>query len=342
MHPALAADLDSLLADRSPHEASIFASVEAIMAGQCSDAEIASWLTALRLRGESVDALVGAARALRTAATPVRCQSKPLVDTCGTGGDSSGTFNISTAAAIAAAACGAAVAKHGNRSVTSRSGSADVLEALGIRIDLSPDLVARSIDEAGFGFCFAPQLHGALKHAGPARRALGFRTLFNLVGPLSNPAGASCQVVGHANPAMCAKLAEALQRLGCERAAVVCGNGEVDELCLWGKNLIWLVDSHSVTYLEASAADWGLEVADVASLRAADAVESASLIRSALGGAQRPARDIVCLNAAAALWAAGRSDSLPAGLAVAEDAVRTGAAIRKLDQIIAFSQSVGA
>eukprot|EP00913_Durusdinium_trenchii_P005648 g5266.t1 len=282
----------------------------AVMDGAASDAEIAALLTALRIKGESIEEVVGSARAMGSRATPIPSSTRPLLDTCGTGGDELHTFNISTAAALVAASAGAPVAKHGNRSVSSSSGSADVLEALGVNIQLSPDEAGRCIDEVGIGFCFAQLVHGAMKHAAPVRKQLGFRTIFNLLGPLTNPAGAEYQLVGANTPQIAEKLAGALAQLGRTRAVVVCGNGELDEVALWGTTDAWLVDGETVTHERWSAESFGLPECAAADLTVDSAEASANVIREVFAGEAGAARNMVIANAATALYVAQKNDTL--------------------------------
>ena len=293
-----------LLEERHLSAEMMTSAVGAIMDGRCSEAEISAFLTALRCRGESVGELVGAARAMRERATPIVCQTKDLLDTCGTGGDLLHTFNISTAAALVAAASGQPVAKHGNRSATSTSGSADVLETMGVNLQLTAEQVGRCIDEVGIGFCFAPLLHSAMKHVAPVRKQLGFRTIFNMLGPLTNPANAAYQVIGTVRTAVAELLANALYQLGSERALVVCGNDELDEVSLWGETSVFEVSAAGVIRHTWNAGMLGLPECRVESLQVKSAAESAEVIRRAFAGELGPARDMIIANAAAALLAA--------------------------------------
>lgn len=300
--------------------------VGAIMDGQCSEIEIASFLTALRFRGESIGEMVGAASAMRERATPIICRSTGLLDTCGTGGDLLHTFNISTAAALVAAAAGQPVAKHGNRGATSTTGSADVLEAMGVNLNLTPNEVGRCIDEVGIGFCFAPLLHGAMKHVIPVRRQLGFRTIFNMLGPLTNPARATYQVIGTTRTAVAELLANALHQLGCQRALVVCGNNELDEVSLWGETVVFEVSPAGVLHQVWRADLLGLAECRVEDLRVNNAVESAEIIRRVFAGEHGPARDMVIANTAAGLLAANRASSIQAAIPIARATIDSGAA----------------
>lgn len=297
-----------------------------IMDGHCSDAEIASFLTALRCRGESVGELVGAARAMRERATPIVCQTKDLLDTCGTGGDLLQTFNISTAAALVAAAAGQPVAKHGNRSATSTSGSADVLESMGVNLKLTADQVGACIDQVGIGFCFAPLLHGAMKHVAPVRKQLGFRTIFNMLGPLTNPANARYQIIGTVRTHVAELMAQALFQLGNVRALVVCGSNELDEVSLWGETTVIEVAATEVKRHTWNAKMLGLAECRVESIRVDNAAQSAEIIRKVFAGERGPARDIVIANAAAALLAANCAATIQEAVPIAQSAIDSGAA----------------
>jgi anthranilate phosphoribosyltransferase len=325
MNEALKPALTDLVEDRRLSAEVMKSAVGAIMDGQCTEAEIAAFLTALRCRGESVGELVGAARAMRERATPIHCQSNGMLDTCGTGGDLLHTFNISTAAALVAASAGQPVAKHGNRSATSTTGSADVLEALGVNLQLSAERVGRCIDEVGIGFCFAPLLHGAMKHVAPVRKQLGFRTIFNLLGPLTNPASATYQVIGTTRTRVAELLAKALHQLGSQRAIVVCGNDELDEVSLWGETAVFEVSATGVMRHTWTASTFGLAECRVDSLRVNSASQSADVIRRLFDGERGPAYDIVVANAAAGLLAANRVDSIQAAVPLAKAAIDSGA-----------------
>ncbi|MEX2285780.1 MAG: anthranilate phosphoribosyltransferase, partial [Planctomycetaceae bacterium] len=259
-------------------------------------------------------------------ATPIPATRTGLLDTCGTGGDSLRTFNISTAAALVAAAAGVPVAKHGNRSVSSSSGSADVLEALGVNINLTPEQVARSIDTLGIGFCFAPLLHGAMRFAAPVRKELGFRTIFNLLGPLTNPANAEYQLIGANRIATAKKLAEAVAQLGRRRVIVVCGADELDEVSLWGETAVFIVVGNKVEAQTWTHKTFGLSTCRVEDLKVQSAQESAAMIRDIFAGKQGPARDIVLANTAAALMAAERSHEPQAATKIAADTIDSGKA----------------
>ncbi|HEX6985698.1 MAG TPA: anthranilate phosphoribosyltransferase, partial [Planctomycetaceae bacterium] len=312
--------------------------VGAVMDGGADELLVAALLTALRMKGESAAELVGAARAMRERAAKIPARATGLLDTCGTGGDGLATFNISTATALVAAAAGVPVAKHGNRAASSTSGSADVLEALGVNIGLTPEQVATCIDEVGIGFCFAPLCHGAMKNVAAIRKRLGFRTIFNLLGPLTNPAGAEYQLVGVGRCATAEKLARALARFGLKRAVVVCGNDELDEVSLWGTTAAFVVERGRVERTDWEAATLSRRPgATAADLRVTSPAESAAVIRSVLSGEDSPARDIVVANAAAALLAAGRAASMEDGIGLALEAIESGAAEATLRRLVEVS-----
>jgi anthranilate phosphoribosyltransferase len=324
-----------------------------VLTGKCTDAQIAALLVALHMKSETVEEMVGFAEAIRGAASPLESADESaidvsgterdaLVDTCGTGGDASGTFNISTATALVAAGAGVRVAKHGNRSVTSKCGSADVMEALGVNIDLAPARVAACLHEVGIAFLFAPALHSAMKYVQPARRELRLRTVFNLLGPLTNPARASAQVVGVYSDELVEKLAEALSMLGLRRALVVHGSDGLDEITVSGATRIAEVRDGQVRTYEVRPEDFGFKPAPIESLMGGDAGANAQIIRELLSGKRSPRRDVVLLNAAAALVASGRADHLGDAIPQAAHAIDSGAAARKLDALVQFTNSHGA
>ncbi|MBA3348825.1 MAG: anthranilate phosphoribosyltransferase [Actinobacteria bacterium] len=314
--------------------------MDEIMRGEATAAQIAGFLVALRLKGETVDEIAGCAEAMREHVLPVRPERDDLVDTAGTGGDGAHTINISTAAAIVAAAAGAAVAKHGNRAVSSASGSADVLEALGFSLEQSPERIARSIDELGFGFMFAPTHHPAMRHAAPVRRELAARTVFNVLGPLTNPAGARAQVIGVYEPRLVRTIAEVLAELGARRAFVVHGSYGIDELSPCGDNLVCEVVDGRVLDRVIDPLDFGIERCDPAELRGGSPEENARTIRELFAGRPGGARDAVLLNASGAIAAAGHADDLGEGLGLAREAVDSGAAAARLDELARFSHAV--
>jgi anthranilate phosphoribosyltransferase len=310
-----------------------------IMRGEATPAQIGAFLVAFRAKGETAEEIAGCAEAMREHVVPVRPSRDDLVDTAGTGGDGARTLNISTAAGIVAAAAGAAVAKHGNRAVSSASGSADVLEALGFRLDLPADRIADSIDELGFGFMFAPLHHPAMSHAAPVRREVATRTVFNVLGPLTNPAGARSQIVGVYSPELVRTVADVLAHLGARRAFVVHGAFGIDELSPAGPNLVCEVVDGSVRERTIDPADLGVEPCAPQELLGGDAETNAGAIRAVLGGEGGGRRDAVLLNAAGAIAAGGIAEDLPEGLELARKAVDSGAAAERLDELARFSNA---
>jgi anthranilate phosphoribosyltransferase len=313
-----------------------------VMRGEATPAQIGGLLVGLRAKGETVDEITGFAEAMREHVLPVTPTRAPLVDVVGTGGDGAGTFNISTAAAVVAAAAGAAVAKHGNRAASSACGSADVLEELGLALELPPERIAASIDEHGFGFMFARAHHPAMRHAAPVRQELGTRTVFNVLGPLANPAGARDGVFGVYSAELARTYAEALAGLGAQRAFVVHGSGGIDELIPYGPSLVVEVVDGAIRESELDPRDVGLERSDPADLRGGSPAENADAIRRVLEGEPSGRRDAVVLNAAGALVAAGVADDLAGGIAAAAKAVDSGAAGATLERLVAFSNAVPA
>jgi anthranilate phosphoribosyltransferase len=312
------------------------AAMDTIMSGEGTPAQIGGFLVALRLKGETADEIAGCAEAMRAHVLPVRPRRDDLVDTAGTGGDGGRTFNISTAAALVAAAAGAGVAKHGNRAVSSASGSADVLEALGFSLELPPERIAQSIDELGFGFLFAPTHHPAMKHAAPVRKELAARTVFNVLGPLTNPAGARAQVVGVYSPDLVRTLAEVLAALGARRAFVVHGAAGIDELSPAGPNLVCEVVDGGVREREIDPLELGVPRCAPEELRGGSPEENAQAIRDVFSGADGGRRDAILLNAAGAVAAGGHAEDLREGLELARAAVESGAAGERLEALIAF------
>jgi anthranilate phosphoribosyltransferase len=319
-----------------------------VLTGQCSDAQIAALLVALHMKGETVEEIVGFAEAIRAAAAPLQLHAgsvldtsgterDALVDTCGTGGDTSGTFNISTATAFVVAGAGVRVAKHGNRSVTSKCGSADVMEALGVNINLPVAETAACLEQTGLAFLFAPAMHTAMKYVQTARRELHLRTVFNLLGPLTNPARATCQVVGVYSADLVEKLAEALCMLGLRRALVVHGSDGLDEITITGATRIAEVREGQVRSYEVTPEEFGLQRTKLGEISGGDATCNAGLIREVLSGKKSARRDVVLLNAAAALVAAGRADHLRDGIPLAAIAIDSGAALSRLQALVAFT-----
>jgi anthranilate phosphoribosyltransferase len=328
-----------------------------VLSGKCTDAQIAALLVGLNMKGETVEEIVGFAEAIRAAATPIRIADdsdldasgtgrEALVDTCGTGGDAAGTFNISTVTAFVVAGAGVRVAKHGNRSstpkvdgqtVTAKCGAADVMEALGVKIQLAPEVIAQCLKEVGIAFLFAPAIHSAAKYVAPVRRELKLRTVFNLLGPLTNPAGASAQVVGVYSLELVDKVAEALSLLGTHRAFVVHGLDGLDEITITGPTRVAEIREGTLRSYEISPEEFGFKTAPLTSLSGGDAAENARIVREILGGEKSPRRDVVLMNAAAALVAAGKAEHLKDGAAIASKSIDSGRAAEKLDALIRFT-----
>jgi anthranilate phosphoribosyltransferase len=326
------------------------AAMDEIMTGMATPSQLGAFLTALRIKGETIEEITGLARAMRAHAVHVPLPAgMRAVDTCGTGGDASGTFNVSTAAGMLVAALGQPVAKHGNRAATSRCGSADVLEALGVKLELGPEQVARCVETVGFGFMFAPAYHPAMRHVGPTRREIGIRTVFNILGPLTNPAGARYQVLGVADPKLLPLMGAALQRLGCARALVVHGEDGVDEFSLGAPTHVCEVVGGAGDVLEYSVSpeSLGLDARGREAVREAvrggDAAHNAGLLRDLLGGKRQGApADMVALNAGAALYVTGRAESLADGVRQAREALRSGRAVATLDALVSASRQLAA
>lgn len=319
-----------------------------IMSGECTPAQIGSFITALRMKGETIEEITGAARVMRERATPIRVgrnvvdidrddinlDQETILDVVGTGGDGTNTFNISTTVSFVVSACGVKVAKHGNRSVSSACGSADVLEGLGVNLDVTPEQVEHCINEIGIGFLFAPALHGAMKHAIGPRREIGIRTIFNILGPLTNPAKADCQVMGVYREDLVEKLAGVLHRLGCKRGFVVHGRDGMDEITLTTETAAAEVTASGVRLFTIKPEELGLARCSMADLRGGDAAANAVIVRGVLEGEIGPRRDIVLLNAAYALLAAGACSTVQDGLAMAAEAIDTGKAAEQLKQLV--------
>jgi len=313
-----------------------------IMTGNCSDAQIGAFLMGMRMKSETIDEIVGAAMVMRELATPVVIDdAEQLVDTCGTGGDGMNIFNVSTAAAFVVAAAGGKVAKHGNRAVSGKSGSADLLEAAGVYLDLRPEQVARCVETVGVGFMFAPAHHGAMKHAIGPRRELGLRTLFNMLGPMTNPAGVSHQVVGVFSQALCRPMAEVLARLGSSHVLVVHAQDGLDEISLAAPTHVAELKDGQVTEYRIQPEDFGIKSQSLIGLNVDGPAASLELIREALGRRNtengRKAADMIALNAGAALYAADRASSLAEGVALAQDALSSGLAREKMEELSAFT-----
>ncbi|MFQ5426508.1 MAG: anthranilate phosphoribosyltransferase [Gaiellales bacterium] len=338
----IAEALSRLLAGENLTGSQARSAMDQVMGGEATPVQVSAFLVALRMKGETTEEIAGCAEALRGRAVRVTPTAQNLVDTAGTGGDGAGTFNISTAAALVAASAGASLAKHGNRAVSSSSGSADVLQALGVAIELPPEQIARSIDELGFGFLFAPAHHAAMRNVATTRRELGTRTVFNVLGPLTNPAGARRQLVGVYEAALVSRLARVLDRLGAEHALVVHGAGGVDELTPIGANVLCEVHEGRITESQLDPADLGMRRCSLADLAGSSPEENAATIRAIITGREHgPRRDTVLLNAAAALLVASRADSIATGVERAAHAIDSGQAVRRLDELVAFSQEIG-
>ena len=334
-------------------EAEMIQVMDQIMTGEATPAQVAAFITALRMKGETVEEITGAARVMRDRVTRIRVgknvldldrddinlDRESILDTCGTGGSGTNTFNVSTTVAFVVSACGVKVAKHGNRSVSSSCGSADVLEALGVNLDVTPETVERCIAEIGIGFLFAPALHGAMKHAIGPRREIGIRTIFNILGPLTNPAGADCQVLGVYREDLVEKLGRVLQRLGCRRGFVVHGLDGMDEITLTTATRLAEVSPQGVTVSEITPEALGLSRCRMEELRGGDAAENAAIVRGILAGNRGPKRDIVLLNAAYGLVAAGKAATPADGLKLAAEAIGSGRAMGKLQKLVELTNA---
>ncbi|MCK5147975.1 anthranilate phosphoribosyltransferase [bacterium] len=324
----------------SQDEAGLIASQ--LLTGQFSDAQAAGFLMAMRMKGETVDEIAGFARIMRREVLKVQVDHAAIVDTCGTGGDGSGTFNVSTVSALVAAGAGCKVVKHGNRSVSSRCGSADLLESLGCKINLKPEQVSQSVDDMGFGFCFAPVYHPAMRHVARSRKELGIRTLFNILGPLTNPAGARRQVLGVYNPGLLDTMASVLQELGADHVLVVHGTGGLDELSLSGETQICELRYGAIWRYALAPEDVGLPRVPVSAIAGGGPEENARLALSVLAGEKGPYRLFVLLNAGAAIYAAGLAESMREGVDAARNAIDNGAAMNVIEQLrLAFPGEAG-
>lgn len=334
--------IGKVIANTNLSEEEMVGVMEEIMSGEATPAQIGSFITGLRMKGESIDEIVGAVRVMREKATRVdsgvdTAAGDILMDIVGTGGDGSGTFNVSTTTSFVVAGAGIPVAKHGNRAISSSCGSADVLEALGVDLTMPADQVARCVQSVGIGFLFAPMLHGAMKHAIGPRREIGIRTVFNILGPMTNPAGANVQLTGVFAKELTTTLAEVLVRLGMKRTLVVWGEGNLDEMTITGTTHIADGKDGAVTNYTVTPEDVGLQRADIEAIRGGStAEESAAQVRAVLGGEPGPKLDMVLLNASGALLAAGKAEDLKAGVAMARDLIASGAALQKLDKLVAF------
>jgi len=315
--------------------------MEEIMSGGATPAQIAALITALRIKGETVDEIAGLASVMRAKAIPVKV-TPPVVDTCGTGGDNSSSFNISTAAAFIAAGSWLKVAKHGNRAMSSHCGSADVLEACGVKIELGAEAVTKCLETIGIGFMFAPIFHPAMKYATALRREIGIRTVFNILGPLTNPARAQFQVIGVATKELGEKIALVLHRLGTRHALVVHGNDGMDEISISAKSLVWEVNESGVLpAYEVSPQYFGFKEANLTQIKGGTPEDNAQILRGILSGHRGPKRDVAVMNAAAALVAGNRASDLNQGARLAQEAIDGGRALKKLDDLVRLSQSLG-
>ncbi|NVM22120.1 MAG: anthranilate phosphoribosyltransferase [Desulfobacterales bacterium] len=322
--------------------------MDQIMEGKATDAQIGAFITALRMKGETIEEITGAARVMRDKATPIRVYNEAVsidrdeinvdqetvVDTCGTGGDETNTFNVSTTAAFVVAGGGLKVAKHGNRSVSSQCGSADVLQALGVNLDVGPEVVEECVREIGIGFLYAPMLHGAMKYAIGPRREVGIRSIFNVLGPLTNPARANVQVLGVYEPGLTSVLADVLRRLGSTSALVVFGEGSLDEISIVGPTQVSELRDGSIRNYSVAPEDFGLSRADMSDIKGGDVQENAAIIRQIFDGRPGPRRDMVLLNAGAAFYAAGKATDMREGIKMAAESIDSGTAAQKLDQLI--------
>lgn len=315
--------------------------MEEIMSGEATPAQIAAFVTSLRIKGETVDEIAGLASVMREKAVPVEV-TPPIIDTCGTGGDNCSSINISTAAAFVAAGAGLKVAKHGNRAITSQCGSADVLEALGVKIDLTAEAVAKCLEKAGIGFMFAPLFHPAMKHAAGPRREIGIRTVFNILGPLTNPAGAEFQVIGVPSQELGEKIAAVLHRLGTKHSLVVHSLDGMDELSISGKSIIWEVNEQGVLPpSEIDPTSFGLKKTDLSEIKGGTPEENADILCRVLNGEKGPGRDVVVLNAAAAIYAGNLASDLKEGVRFAQAAIDSSRALEKLEGLIRLSNKLG-
>ncbi len=337
--PLIQQAIEQVIAGRGLERSQASAVMDEIMTGEATPVQVAGFLVALRMKGETVDEMLGLVESMRAHATTVLL-AEPVVDTCGTGGDRAGTFNISTAAALVVAGAGGRVAKHGNRAASSRCGSADVLEALGVQIALPPEQVRRCVEEVGFGFLFAPTFHPAMRHAAVPRRELGTRTIFNVLGPLASPALVRRQAVGVGDPSLAPKMAEVLHRLGHERALVFHGDDGLDELSITGPSTIYDVSPTGVREYRLDPRDLGIPRARAEDLLGGDPPQNAGLLREVLDGSPGPRRDIVALNATAALIALGRASTWESGLQMASEAIASGRARARLQQLVQLSREL--
>jgi anthranilate phosphoribosyltransferase len=312
--------------------------IDEVFSGQLSDTQIAAMMAALATKGETYEELAGAARTMRRKAMRIQTTAATVVDTCGTGGDSSNTFNISTTTAFVVAGCGVTVAKHGNRSVSSKCGSADVLETLGIKLDTAPEIVEEAVDELGIGFLFAPLYHGAMRHAAKARQEVGIRSIFNMLGPLTNPAAANCQLIGVYAPELTEMFAQALNMLGTRRALVVHGHDGLDEISICAPTRVSELDDGRIRTYDIHPEQFFGDMADPEDIAGGDPAVNAEITQSILSGKKGACRDIVLINTAGALVAAGKADDIRQGIQLAADSIDNGNALKKLNALIQFTR----
>jgi anthranilate phosphoribosyltransferase len=331
--------LNQIIIGQDLSEEQMMAYMNEIMNGDKSDIEIASFLTALKIKGEAVSEIVAGAKVLREKAAPIDMGQLETIDTCGTGGDSTGTYNISTAVAIVSAAAGVSVVKHGNRSVSSQCGCADVLEACGVKIDLTPDQVKACVEELQIGFLFAPTFHSAMRHVGPTRKALGFRTIFNILGPLANPANTKTQVVGVFDEALTDVFAKVLKELGLKRAMVVHGKDGLDEITITDETHVSELRDGVITSYTIRPEEYGFERAEISTIKGGNTSLNAEILKSVLSGEKGPKRDILLLNAGAALYISGKVDDIKEGISLAAKTIDEGLAIKKLEAFIEMTNA---
>ena len=334
-------NLNKIISGRDLDQESSAAMLTDIFSGRITEAQIGAFMAALATKGETFEELAGAARAMRRKAVRIQALSKNVIDTCGTGGDASGSFNISTTTAFVTAGAGVVVAKHGNRSVSSKCGSADVLEELGVNLNVDPEIVEEAINEIGIGFMFAPIYHGSMKYAGKARTDCGIRSIFNMLGPLTNPAAASCQLLGVFAPQLTEMFARTLKLLGVKRAFVVHGHDGMDEITTTDLTRVTELDGELIKTYDLDPLDFFSDYATADDLKGGDVKENAAVTRSVLSGTQGPKRDVVVLNTAAALVAAETAPSLKEGVRLAQEAIDSGKALEKLEALIEYTRENG-
>lgn len=334
-------NLNKIISGRDLDQESSAAMLTDIFSGRITEAQIGAFMAALATKGETFEELAGAARAMRRKAVRIQALSKNVIDTCGTGGDASGSFNISTTTAFVTAGAGVVVAKHGNRSVSSKCGSADVLEELGVNLNVDPEIVEEAINEIGIGFMFAPIYHGSMKYAGKARTDCGIRSIFNMLGPLTNPAAASCQLLGVFAPQLTEMFARTLKLLGVKRAFVVHGHDGMDEITTTDLTRVTELDGEVIKTYDLDPLDFFSDYATADDLKGGDVKENAAVTRSVLNGTQGPKRDVVVLNTAAALVAAETASSLKEGVRLAQEAIDSGKALEKLEALIEYTRENG-